>query len=323
MLKESLNKIKEYFIKGGSNWVILVISLLLAFFMWSSRKLSENYSAYLKYKVDITTNLSSRANKATSTDLLYLNANVSGFQILENNNSDENVILLENLDNKFLKKYKESKDIFYLLTSDVKQKVQDALTSSMQIEGFATDTLFFEIPVQSNRIIPVVPSLSVSYESQYMPVGELVLSPDSIYIYGNEQNISQVESVHTDAIREGTVNSSFSGVVKLKKTDGIRYSTNEIYYSQQVVRYIENTIDIPVTVVNAPSDTKIIVWPKSVKLHYRVPFANAKQYTEKDFGVVVDYTLTQDGSIVKPEISKMPKEVIYYKTDPKFVECLF
>lgn len=323
MLKEYINKIKEYFVKGGSNWIILVISLLLAFFMWSSRKLSENYSAYLKYKVDITANLSGRANKATSADMLYLNANVSGFKILENNNSTENIILLENLDSKFLKKYKDYKDLFYLLTSDVKQKIQDALSGSVQIEGFATDTLFFNIPVQSNKIIPVIPSLSVSYESQYMPVGEMTLTPDSIYVYGDEQLISEIESVYTNAIRERYATNSFSGVVKLQQTDGVRYSTNEIYYSQQVSRYIENTIDITVNVVNVPANTKIIVWPKSVKLRYRVPFADAKKYREKDFEIVVDYRQATEGSIVKPQVSKIPKEVIYYKLEPKFVECLF
>ncbi len=103
----------------------------------------------------------------------------------------------------------------------------------------------------------------------------------------------------------------------------MRFSTNEVYYSQAVVRYIENVLEVPVGVENASTQTKFVIWPKSVSIKYRVPFTNAKQYTENDFEIVVDYTHAQNNSIVRPNVVKIPKEVIYYSIEPKFVECLF
>ena len=323
MFKDYIHKIKEYFAKGGSNWIILVISLLLAFFMWSIVRLTENYSAYLKYWVSITTNLSGRANSATSTAQLYINANISGFKIMENNISDDNVILLENLNEKYLKKYKDSDNLFYLLTDDVKQRIQDAIGVSMQIDDFATDTVFFDIPVQSNKKVPVIVPATISYASQYMPTGDMVLSPDSVYVYGDDDLIAEIESVSTSALRLTDVDESFNGVIKLVEIEGVRLSNEEIYYAQKVVRYVESSIESPVSLINAPSNYKMLIWPKNVKFRYRVQFENAKPFTDKDFEVALDYHKSQESSINKPEVVKYPKEIIYYSIEPKFVECLF
>ena len=93
------------FLGGGRNWLILVFSLLLAFFMWSVMKLSRNYSSYMRFQVSVTTNIEGRRGSAIAEDVLVIGAKSTGFTILQNRNDNEIApLLLEGVDAKLFHK---------------------------------------------------------------------------------------------------------------------------------------------------------------------------------------------------------------------------
>lgn len=308
---------------GGRNWIILVFSLLLAFFMWSIMKLSASYSSYVRYRIEASTNIPGRSNTAVSTDVLVIGAKSTGFHIIQNlQGAQGNALLLDEIDGKHFHKYREDSDLFYLLPDNIRQKIQDALGADVKVESLATDTLFFEFPVQGNRKVAVVASSAIKYGKQFMPYSEIILKPDSVLIYGDEAVISNIHHVTTQAIKSNDTQHSLSGVVKLNPLKGVRFSQEEIFYSQEVGRFVEHTVNVPVTIGNAPSYANVAIVPQEVTIKYRQPFVGASAYSQQDFSVVVEYDEILRKDVVKPNVARMPEGILTIDMEPKFVECV-
>ncbi len=311
------------FMGGGRNWIILVFSLLLAFFMWSIMKLSGRYSSYVRYRVEVSTDIPGRKDVSLSDDVIVIGAKSTGFRILQNRREKgRGTLVLENVDARHFHQYGVESDVFYILPDNIRQKIQDLLGTDMQVESFATDTLFFRFPEQSNKKVPVVANSLVSYGRQYMPYGRMVIKPDSVFIYGDKELISQIGHVATNAIKDGNVSGSLSGVIGLARLSGVRISADEVFYSQEVGRFVEHVVKVPVTIGNAPSYANVAVVPQEVTIRFRVPFGNIAAYTAQDFAVEVEYDEILRRDVVKPAVTRQPEGILQLDMDPKFVECI-
>lgn len=286
-------------------------------------KLSASYSSYVRYRIEASTNIPGRSNTAVSTDVLVIGAKSTGFHIIQNLQGDQgNALMLDEIDGKHFHKYREDGDLFYLLPDNIRQKIQDALGADVKVESLATDTLFFEFPVQGNRKVAVIASSAIKYGKQFMPYSEIILKPDSVLIYGDEAVISNIHHVTTQAIKSNDTQHSLSGVVKLNPLKGVRFSQEEIFYSQEVGRFVEHTVNVPVTIGNAPSYANVAIVPQEVTIKYRQPFVGASAYSQQDFSVVVDYDEILRKDVVKPNVARMPEGILTIDMEPKFVECV-
>ncbi len=307
---------------GGRNWIILVFSLLLAFFMWSIMKLSGNYSSYVKYRLEVTSNIQGRSNIAVSDDPLVIGAKATGFKILQNNGNDGTILRIEGVDAKHLRKYGDDDKTFYLFPDDIRQAIQDALGADIKVESLATDTLFFQFPLQANKKVPVTASDFLVFDKQYMSFGPGVLKPDSVLIYGNIEDIDKIEHVITEAVKGKNINESITAVLNLNPINGVRFSTDQVLYTREVGRYVESSIKVPVTIENAPSYANVAIIPQEVIVRFRYKFGIQAEYTAADFAVTVHYDDILREDVVKARLSKKPEAVLEADFQPKFVECV-
>ena len=308
---------------GGRNWIILVFSLLLAFFMWSIMKLSGSYSSYIQYRLEVASNIEGRGNVALSEDLLVIGAKATGFNILQNTNGGEGDILrIERVDPRHLHKYGEDEDTFFLIPDDIRQAIQDALGTDIKVESLASDTLFFKFPQQSNKKVPVLAKNYASYAKQYMPFSAEVIKPDSILVYGNKADIDRIDHVTTQAINGKNVDKSITAVLKVNPIEGVRFSSDEVLFSLEVGRYVENTVRVPVTIENAPSYANVAIIPQEVVVRYRYQFGKQAEYTAADFAVTLQYDDILREDVLKPVLSRFPENILEAEFQPKFVECV-
>lgn len=304
---------------GGRNWLILVFSLLLAFFMWSVMKLSRNYSSYMRFQVGVTANVEGRKGSAIAEDVLVIGAKSSGFTILKNKDNDVQTLLLEDVDSGLLRPY-DGDELFYLVPEDVRQLVQDALGKEIRVEIFATDTLVFRFPLQTNRKVPVRIQSMISYRGQYMPYSDIAVRPDSILVYGDEETIGKINEVKTMMIKEKGASGTVTGVIGIMPVEDVRFSQEEVLYTQEAGRYVEQRIKVPVTILELPAYANVAVVPQEVELRFRQPFGAVGKYDISDFQVTVDYNSILMKDVVKPSITKMPEGILSIAMEPVFVE---
>ncbi len=312
-----LNKL---FAKRGGDTAILVCSLLLAFFMWSMHRMTNKYSAVFDYKIELSSNIEGRAQKAVSNNSLVIRGRASGFFIFQQEYASSTLPL--SLDAKQLKPLVGQKDMFYIKSTDIQNKVQEVLGSDIQLENVTSDTLYFQFPRQANKKVPVIPTESISFEKQYTATSGMILRPDSVVVYGNEDIIGAVDAVYTKFIRADKASEAVQGIVGLQSIDGVRFSNEDIYYWLDVVRYYESSVKIKPTVINVPYGGRAIVIPQEITLCYRMQFDQKKEIDAQDFTVVVDCNALSNSNMVKPQIIKQPKSIFDVRTEPKFLECI-
>lgn len=318
---ESVN---NFFSKRGGDLVILAFSLLLAFFMWSMYRMTKRYSAVLDYKVEVKSNIAGHARSAMSENSLIIRGQSTGFFIFQQRSgvsSGKNVILLS-VDSKKLKHYNSREDIYYLLTTEVEEPVQEYLGNDFKLEGVSSDTLFFHFPKQANRKLPVVAKQNITFASQYAAPQAMTLRPDSVVVYGDENIISKIESIVTQNIKYSNVDEPLQGIVALQSMRGVSYSDEEVYYSMPVVRYFESSVKVKVGERNFPSGANVLLIPQELTVLYRMPFASKREINESEFRFVVDYDSIGRSNIVRPVMLQQPEEIFDVRTEPLFMECL-
>lgn len=321
MLPERLNKL---FAKRGGDLLILVFSLLLAFFMWGMHRFSQPYSTFFNYKVNIESNIAGRAKYSSSYNSLVLRGKATGFYIVQQRLGEKSNLgsLTLQVDSKLLKAVKERPDFFYLKSVDIKEKVQETLGNDFELESITTDTLYFQIARQANKKVPVAVKQNISFAPQYTALGKVQLRPDSVVVYGNESAIEGVDSVYTQLITEKDADKPVQGVVGIDPVRGVRFSEEQVYYSLQVGRYFEDRVTAKINVVNAPSSVNVIVAPQEVTLRYKMLFENKKEIDATDFQVVVDFNKIGPTNVARPYIVKSPGNIFSVDIEPVFVECI-
>lgn len=321
MRRESVNR---FFSRRGGDLVILAFSLLLAFFMWSMYRMTGKYSAVFDYKIYIQSNIAGHSRSAVSSNSLVIRGRASGFYIFQqrsNVDSGKNEIAVS-VDSKDLTSYNKGEDIFYLLATDLEEQVQEFLGSDFKLEGISSDTLFFHFPKQANIKVPVVVKENITFAPQYAAPMGMSIKPDSVVIYGDKSIISKITYVETQNVRHSKVDEPVQGVVKLRPVKGVSYSSQEAYYSLNVVRYFENVITLKIEEENFPSGANVLFIPQQVDVRYRMPFNIKKEFQESDFRVMVNYDSIGRSNIVRPMIIEKPEGLFDVRIEPLFVECL-
>jgi len=316
-----LRKLKISY-ERGRQVLLFLFCLFLAFIIWSIHKLSAEYSAYLTYRVHVSTNLQGRASDAFSNNLLTLKGRSSGFYILQQRyiKGEESIYIQVN---RRLLKANSSSDEYFVLSSDIRDKLGESFGENLEIENFSVDTLFFNFPRQINKKVAIASKYAASYKSQHMATGKIKFNPDVITIYGDYSLIDKIDSIYTIPQRFHNLEESINGVVDLEDIPGIRLSQKEVYYTLEIERYVEKSIMVRAKVINTPEDKEIGLFPEEVKMTYRVPLSYSQIMEKEKFVAIIDYqeVLNSINSFVEPKLSEIPKEILSLEFEPKFVEC--
>lgn len=317
-------KISGLGIKSGREWLTLLFSLLFAFLLWLIHNLSSDYSSFLKYRLSVEATLPDRTSVAVSEGNVVLSGTANGYYLVRNRMMKLAPVENVRFDSKLLKPYGNDPDRFYVLGKEIFNELSQSLKDRVTLESVWTDTIVFSFPRQDMKRVPVVFDYDITYRSQYMPFEDFHFNHDSVTVYGDMALLENIEEVHTERVVIENLAKDVQGISPLRKMEGVRFSVGEIYFSQPVGRYVENSVMVPLNVSNLPADKEMIMIPSEIKVVYRQPFDLKVQYSASDFIYTVDYNeyLVSKTSKVKPRPVMLPDRIYSVEVHPPFVECL-
>ena len=265
-----------------------------------------------------------RVFESESEDLLIMRVNATGFYILKHRFLKKSHLTIT-LEPKYLHSSIDDPDRFNVYSNEIRDKIAIELGNDVNIEYFTTESLSFLFPKINCKKVPVAARMDIDYKPQYMPTGKIILRPDSVLIYGEDKYISSLDSVFTKVISKRHIKGSFQGMTKIISSQGVKVSQNEIYYKQDVDRYIERSLTVPVTVINVPSDKELILLPSKINIYYRKSFNSRDIYAPDDFEYTADYNdfINSIDSKIVPSIVKSPKDIYSISFEPAFVEAVY
>ena len=319
-MKDLFHRLLKALNISGRDWVILTLSLLLAFSVWMIHNLSLKYNANLSAKVIAICSLDGHENVSAATAEALARGRATGYNIIESYIKARRPVKVE-FNPSVMQRYDSER--FFVTGDKLVEYSHLIFGEDITVDHYISDTLFFRFPSVNHKKVPVVPVSILTYKGQYMARGPLDMTPDSVVVAGDPYLLETVKQVYTTPIRHFEISENISGLAGIEPIKGVNIQAKEVCYSMDLVRYVEFVSEVHVEAVNVPAGKAMMIFPSVVTLRMRCEFPLMDD-AEGQQTVYVDYNdfKTSLGGNCPVRVKNLPKGILSYDVEPVSVRCV-
>lgn len=206
-------------------------------------------------------------------------------------------------------------------------KINSKFRNSVDIISVQPDTLRFPYQSLAVKRVPVRTDISIEFASGYDMSSIIKVIPDSIKIIGSEKLVSEIDYVITKQLELKNVNSNIDRTLNIETDEVLKHlkmSQKSVTIKGHVEKFTEGTFNVPVTIINRPSDTNINYFPKTIPVAYNISLNNYKLVKPTDFRIECDYKdiNNTEKTFLIPKLVKVPELVKSARLKQKKVEFI-
>ncbi|MGW1456717.1 CdaR family protein [Salegentibacter agarivorans] len=178
-----------------------------------------------------------------------------------------------------------------------REVLEEQVNINFEKARFIQESLSVEFQPKKNKWVNVTPRIDLSYAVGYSAGEPVSLQPDSVQVSGPENIIDTLQNLNTVYLKINNINTNVSGRVKIDTTNlgMLSFYNTEVTYSQEVEKFTEGSVKVPVEILNKPEDTNIAIFPKEVLVYYQVNLKQYEMVKAENFRVVCDFNDIDDG----------------------------
>ena len=284
---------------------VFVFFVLLALIYSMISKLTSNYTKTIVFVVKPVDVPSDQVVLDQSIDSIRLELEGYGYNLAKYYIDQPIIEISLNDLNKVKSKYQWTKQRNF---SDLQSK----FNKSVRLVSSSVDQIEFIIEQYESKKVPVELKLELDYKSGFDSFNEYKLSKDSIMITGPNSLIDTINMIQTHKLVLNQIDSEINTKIRIKPSENnnITHSDTELDFQLKVEKFTEESIKVPVTIVNIDDNMKINYYPKVVSVLYRVSIREYKSVNPMDFRVECDLnTINRDNSVLISSITKKPNNV--------------
>lgn len=301
------------------NWHYFLGCLALSAGIWLIHNLSNMQTDVVTVSVIAESSLPGRSARSSEAVSMTARCKASGFRLLYIEHRDDPVVVRFDADDLV----KGDGDYFTISQAQLYRYVNDILGPGTSVESFLFEELRFRFTRELYRKMPVNAISSITFKQQYMQIGDFVLQPDSVLVYGPADMLASMDAVNTRPIVRDDVKGNLHGEIALDIPPGMRFSDQSVAWSLEVCRFVQLEAEFPVSVRNVPPESSISIYPASVKVSFNClfpvvadPLSVASCYVDYK-----DFTNSLTGRCLI-QCDNIPQGVISYSIKPEVAECV-
>ncbi|MCM1502567.1 MAG: YbbR-like domain-containing protein [Bacteroidales bacterium] len=304
---------------NGRELPVFLLSLLLAFSIWLIHNLSLRYNDFIKVSIVARCNIEGHSALSSNRCDVVVRGRTTGFNIMKFKTAGKNSYV----EVPFSRMHQKDAEVFYVTPAELQEYTPMIFGEDVNLEYYLTDTLFFRFPFETFKRVPVRLVHDFEFDSQYTLIGSLEVEPDSITIYGEPYRLEKIEYAYTEPVKLSGLNADVHSVAKLERIRDIRFSVESVKYSIDVVRYVEITDIVNISVRNVPAGREMTVYPSSAKVTYHCVFPYRENLVH-DIDFYVDYNdfISSRSGKCLVQAGSLPQGIISYMLDPQVVDCV-
>lgn len=300
--------------------VSIFLAILSSLLIWLVANLSETNSDIVSVRVLAHSNLVGHSNVSGESVTVAAAVSGSGFSLLRLAITSNRVVDL-NVDPADL--IHRDGDFFTISDNTLFKYASELFGPSVSVKSFLSHSLTFRFLQESYRKLPLYPLAFITCQDQYMLYGDMSLSQDSVYVYGDPVRLESMDKIVTRQIVHKDVNHSVHGVVDLETPAGMRLSQTQITYSQNVTRYVEYSATVNVGVKNLPAGKQLTVFPSVAKVNFRFIFP-ISGFPAQNSTFYIDYqdfsTSLTGKCMLRAE--NLPDVALSWESSPLIFDCV-
>ena len=293
------NKLNMFNYKTFNNFFIFfLISILFSTIV----KLTKVYTKNISYKINLTEIPDDKIIINQSSDSLKLTISSFGFDFIKYYLSNQTI----NISSKDILDNSQS----YVITqSNNSSQIDNFINPDFELVSINFDSIFFDYDKLGTKNVPVVLNSSINFSQGFDYFKDFNLLPDSISVIGSEKALNSINLINTKELVLDDIKSSVTQNLELdiSNTNNLKYSDKSVKIFIDVEKSTESILNLPVSIINIPTDININYYPKTIKVSFSVSLDNYQKYSSKDFKIICDFNeISQDGKLTA-EIINQPK----------------
>ncbi|WP_298541021.1 YbbR-like domain-containing protein [uncultured Aquimarina sp.] len=315
----SKTKLSRFSLKRN-NVKTFLFFLAFTSILWLFIQFSKNYTQEVAFDVQYINLPEDRILDENSDQDLKLTLNGNGFRLI--NYTWSKPLLKFDITNAI--EIKENDYYFYL--GEANQSLKNKLNFNGRVLSVQKDTLKVILDINLKKKIPIQLTKEIEYAPGYGSDEGVVLSPDSITISGPKRIIDTIHQVTTENLKLDAVNTDYNKILSIKIDSlppRIQVVPKEVEANIVVSKFTEGSQEIPITLINVPDTREIKIFPKEVKVVYRVGLDKYNEINQRDFKVIADYNkVAEDSSFLILELIDMPTAIHDVRLQDKQVQFI-
>lgn len=213
-------------------------------------------------------------------------------------------------------------DVYYVPSKLLYSKASELFGDALNLEAIVSEGVSFRFAQESYKKVPVRLVKDIDFDDQYMATSDILLTPDSIYVYGEPMQLENVNAVYTKTLRFSRLSKNKAGTIKLEKQNSLRFSEPSVNYHIEVGRYVEILKKFNVTVRNVPAGLRLAVVPNEVSVAFRCRFPGVSESLDNsEFYVDYNDFASSHSGVCLIKSAEVPSGVIECKLDPEVCNC--
>lgn len=309
--------------KFNKRLAIFLFFLFISTVLWFLIKLSHEYTTDLDYPVQLINPTKGKVIVGVPPRTVQLRVKAYGYTLLRYKAMALLSPLKININGAKLNKHSDGSEYFILMPNRTSNIISQ-LSDDIVLLGIQPDTLFFSMATVIDKVVSIKPDINVTYANQFMLAGAIKIKPQSITITGPKSIIDTINDVTTRPLAINLLAKTSRSNVQLLPVQQVVYSQNEVIVEIPVEKFTETTLDVPITPINTPENSQIILLPEKVSVKCNVIVSKFFMLKPNQFRLVCDFGNSDvvAGGKVRVNIEKYPDYVGRIDFQPKYVDFI-
>lgn len=284
---------------------VFLFFLVVSFLFLVVAKLSKIYTETIVFHVKYE-NVPEQHSIIPEVDsIIKVKVKTYGFNLLPHNFYRHTIMV------DFNKEVRKKGSLYIWKSKRGYSKIEDQLGSKFEVISIEPDSLEFPYEVMTVKKVHIKLDIEISYAPGYDVIDTINFNPDSVNVIGPKKSVNKINHIKTDKLVFKDVNASFNTQADLildTSIDAIKLSKTTTKVRADVEKFTEGTFEVPVNIINLPSDIKINYFPKTIPISYYVSLENYNKIKVLDFKIICDYNdvKNEDRTYFSPQLIEKP-----------------
>ena len=305
-----------------------MVVLVTTFLVWFVASMSEEKEYTATIPVDYIGYDTARYALVSADTAVTLSIRSNGFRAVGRSFSLPDKHIAINIGSLFHGMPDSEEAIAFVLRTD---RLQETFASQLHLPGHVsilpiTEKLHLKIAQRCCKaFVPQLKNVDFTFTMGRGVYGAPVVSPDTVFLYGSMEHLSQIDQLTTAPATIANVVASSTYTLPLdtvwQRFPDLRVSTHEVQVHVPVEEYTENSYTLPLHLIAADTLLKVRVYPTDVKVSFWVAKKDYTSTRPNDFKAVVTYN-SAALSTARVVVSEFPDFVRIKSVQPDTVQIV-
>ena len=323
MFSNLKNRIASFFKSASNNKKLSTYALFLfiSFSFWFLSMLSKQYETTLQVPLSY---VNFPADKVlVSNPIAFVEARVKapGFSILFYNLFNSSTLILD-VDQANTKPEKGGSEVFWFMNTKRKD-LAEVLSSSVELIAINPERLSMPFSNKAKKKVAIKLNQSISLKTEIWFASPIVLSPDSVMAYGEQQQLDAVDFIETEELILVDVAENIMPILEVIIPDGLQCKTKNIEVTIEVETFVEQMLKYKVEAKNLKKGYTIKLFPEVVQVTLRAPKVKYSMLKTDFLNLTVDASLIDsENRTLTVEVENLPSFIQMQRVYPSRLEFL-